>query len=101
MITGVKNGWLDKKTYGRAARKGGLGLIAYLEPNGDLRNVCVGTAKQNDRKYDLNRPRNTGDLHGQAPVLVRICTALRWSFIDSRPCAFHLFPECPRFWLSR
>jgi unsaturated rhamnogalacturonyl hydrolase len=69
MVTGVKNGWLDKKTYGQAARKGWLGLITYLEPNGDLRNVCVGTAKQNDLKYYLDRPRSTGDLHGQAPLL--------------------------------
>ena len=28
MITGVKNGWLDKKTYAKAARKGWLGLIS-------------------------------------------------------------------------
>jgi rhamnogalacturonyl hydrolase YesR len=69
MITGVKNGWLDRKMYGRAARKGWLGLITYLEPNGDLRNVCEGTGKKNDLDYYLNRGRNTGDLHGQAPIL--------------------------------
>src|SRR5713101_1736289 len=69
MITGVKNGWLDKKKYGRAARKGWLGLITYLDPNGDVREVCVGTGKQNSLQYYLDRPRITGDLHGQAPVL--------------------------------
>jgi rhamnogalacturonyl hydrolase YesR len=69
MITGVKNGWLDKKTYGRAARKGWLGLINYLEPGGDLRNVCIGTNKKNDLQYYLDRPHITGDLHGQAPLL--------------------------------
>jgi unsaturated rhamnogalacturonyl hydrolase len=69
MITGVKSGWLDRKTYGRAARKGWLGLTTYLEPNGDLRNVCEGTGKKNDLNYYLNRGRNTGDLHGQAPIL--------------------------------
>ncbi|PYV75997.1 MAG: glycosyl hydrolase, partial [Acidobacteria bacterium] len=69
MITGVKHGWLDKKVYGRAARKGWLGLVSYLEPNGDLRNVCQGTAKKNDLQYYLDRQRLTGDLHGQAPVL--------------------------------
>ena len=69
MITGVKNGWLDKKTYGRAARKGWLGLVSYLTPDGDLRNVCEGTNKKNDLDYYLNRARNTGDLHGQAPLL--------------------------------
>jgi len=69
MITGVKNGWLDKKTYAKAARKGWLGLISYLEPNGDLRNVCQGTGKKNDFQYYLDRQRLTGDLHGQAPIL--------------------------------
>jgi unsaturated rhamnogalacturonyl hydrolase len=69
IITGVNNGWLDHKTYARAARKGWLGLITFLEPNGDLRNVCQGTGKQNDRQYYLDRQRITGDLHGQAPVM--------------------------------
>jgi unsaturated rhamnogalacturonyl hydrolase len=69
MISGVKNGWLPKKKYGEAARKGWLGLITYLEPNGDLRNVCEGTNKKPDAEYYLNRARVTGDLHGQAPLL--------------------------------
>lgn len=69
MITGVKNGWLDKEVYGAAARKGWLALIAYIEPNGDIREVCEGTNKKNDRQYYLDRKRLTGDMHGQAPVL--------------------------------
>jgi len=68
MITGVNNGWLNK-TYAAAARKGWLGLISYLEPNGDIRDVCEGTGKKNDLQYYLDRKRLTGDLHGQAPVL--------------------------------
>src|SRR5262249_17877647 len=31
MITGVKNGWLGHKTYGRAARKGWLALVSNLD----------------------------------------------------------------------
>ncbi len=69
MITGVKNGWLDKKTYGPAARRAWLGLISYIDANGDIGNVCEGTNKKNDRQYYLDRKRNTGDMHGQAPVL--------------------------------
>lgn len=69
MITGVKQGWLPKKTYGPVARKGWLGMIRYINPNGDTREVCEGTNKKNDHQYYLNRKRNTGDLHGQAPVL--------------------------------
>ncbi|MDQ1390349.1 MAG: unsaturated rhamnogalacturonyl hydrolase, partial [Acidobacteriaceae bacterium] len=77
MITGVKNGWLDKKTYAPAARKGWLALITYLEPNGDIRNVCEGTGKKNDLNYYLTRARNTGDLHGQAPILWSASALLR------------------------
>lgn len=69
MITGVKNGWLNQKKYGRAARKGWLAVIGYIDQNGDLKNVCEGTGKKNDLNYYLTRARNTGDLHGQAPLL--------------------------------
>ncbi|MFZ6010424.1 MAG: glycoside hydrolase family 88/105 protein [Bacteroidota bacterium] len=69
MITGVKYGWLDKEIYGAAARKGWLALISYLDENGDIREVCQGTNKKNDRQYYLDRQRMTGDMHGQAPLL--------------------------------
>ncbi len=69
MITGVKNGWLDGKSYGAAARRGWLGLVQYINDQSDLREVCEGTNKRNDLEYYLTRKRITGDLHGQAPVL--------------------------------
>jgi unsaturated rhamnogalacturonyl hydrolase len=69
LITGVRNGWLNEKTYGRAARKGWLGLASYLDRNADLREVSEGTNKKNEIAYYLNRDRKTGDLHGQAPLL--------------------------------
>lgn len=68
-ITGVKEGWLDEATYGPAARKAWIALTGYIEPNGDIREVCQGTNKKNDRQYYLDRRRFTGDLHGQAPLL--------------------------------
>ena len=68
-ITGVKNGWLDKKAYAPAARKAWLKLITYINENNDITEVCEGTNKKNDRQYYLDRKRNIGDLHGQAPVL--------------------------------
>lgn len=77
MITGVKEGWLDEKTYAPAARKGWLGLVSYLDPQGDVRNVCEGTSKKNDRQYYLDRQRLTGDLHGQAPILWSATALLR------------------------
>jgi rhamnogalacturonyl hydrolase YesR len=69
MITGVKNGWLAKETYGKAARKAWLALTTYLNEDHDIREVCEGTNKKNDRQYYLDRKRITGDMHGQAPLL--------------------------------
>ena len=77
-INGVKHGWLDEKTYGPRARKAWLALITYLEPNGDIREVCQGTNIHDPKKADhgpdgrayyLARQRIVGDMHGQAPVL--------------------------------
>ena len=78
MISGVKDGWLDAKTYGPAARKGWIGLIGYLNPDANLREICAGTNKSAQAvgpdlavqlQYYKDRRRRIGDLHGQAPVL--------------------------------
>jgi len=69
MITGVKNGWLDKKIYGPAARKAWLSLVSKINADGDISDVCEGTNKKNDLNYYLTRARNTGDMHGQGPLL--------------------------------
>ena len=50
---------------------------AYLTPEGDLREVCVGTGKKNDLQYYLDRPRSVGDGHGQAPMLWAATALLR------------------------
>src|SRR5262249_51248903 len=68
-ISGVKNGWLDEASYGPAARKAWIGLVGYIDDKSDVREVCEGTNKKNDRQYYLDRKRNVGDMHGQAPVL--------------------------------
>lgn len=78
MVTGVKNGWLDPDVYGPAARKAWLALVGYLDEKANVREVCVGTGKAFERvgadkdkqlQYYMDRPRSTGDLHGQAPIL--------------------------------
>ncbi len=69
MVTGVKKGWLDAKTYGSAARKAWLALVKHLDENGNLKDVCVGTNKGFSVQYYLDRERETGNLHGQAPML--------------------------------
>lgn len=69
MISGVKDGWLEEAEYAPAARKAWLALVSYLEPDGNIREVCIGTNKGFSEQYYLDRPRRTGDLHGQAPML--------------------------------
>ncbi|GCB37640.1 glycoside hydrolase family 88/105 protein [Bacteroides faecalis] len=68
-IVGVKNGWLDAEVYGPAARKAWMALVSYINDKGAVREVCVGTNKKNSKQYYYDRPRNTGDYHGQAPYL--------------------------------
>lgn len=68
-IKGVKNGWLDAETYGPAARKAWISLCSYINDDGDVTDICVGTNKKNDYQYYLDRDKATGDLHGQAPIL--------------------------------
>ncbi|NDV64121.1 glycoside hydrolase family 105 protein [Bacteroides sp. 224] len=68
-IKGVKNGWLDAKEYAPAARKAWIALTTYLNEKGQVREVCVGTNKKNEEKYYYDRPRRTGDYHGQGPYL--------------------------------
>jgi rhamnogalacturonyl hydrolase YesR len=78
MVTGVKNGWLDAKDYGPAARRAWLGLVQHIGNDANVADVCIGTNKANlevgpdvdkQLKFYLDRPRRVGDLHGQAPVL--------------------------------
>ena len=77
MITGVKNGWLDDRTYGAAARRAWIALVGYIDQNEDVTSVCEGTNKKNDLTYYLMRRRRTGDFHGQAPVLWAAAALLR------------------------
>ena len=76
-ITGVKNGWLDRVVYAPAAKKAWLQLITYLNADADVREVCAGTNKKNDRQFYLDRPRKVGDMHGQAPILWSAAALLR------------------------
>jgi rhamnogalacturonyl hydrolase YesR len=77
MVTGVRHGWLDESTYAPAARKAWLGLLTHIDAGGNIGNVCAGTNKGASVQYYLDRPRNTGDLHGQAPVLWTASALLR------------------------
>jgi unsaturated rhamnogalacturonyl hydrolase len=69
MVEGIKHGWLDAPQYNPVVEKSWGSLVGYVDSNGDVREICEGTNKLNDRNYYLQRKRITGDMHGQAPVL--------------------------------
>lgn len=69
MITGVKNGWLNAAEYAPVARKAWLAIVTYLNDNGDLRDVCIGTNIGTTKEHYLKRRRLVGDFHGQAALL--------------------------------
>lgn len=69
LITGVKNGWLKDEKYAKAARKGWIELVSYLDQNYDLKDVCEGTGAKNDYDWYKERRKWVGDLHGQAGML--------------------------------
>ncbi|KAA3640788.1 MAG: glycosyl hydrolase [Bacteroidetes bacterium] len=69
MIVGVKKGILPEKDYKESYQKAWLSLTDYLQEDGKLTEVCVGTGQSTDVNFYLERPRVTGDFHGQAPLL--------------------------------
>jgi rhamnogalacturonyl hydrolase YesR len=76
-VTGVKKGWLPKKTYGPAARKAWLGLVKYIDADANVTEVCEGTNKGYTVEYYMDRKRRVGDLHGQAASLWSAMALLR------------------------
>ncbi len=69
MCVGVKKGILKGKQYTESYQKAWNALTGYINEQGKISNVCVGTPKSKDLNFYLERPTATGDLHGQAPVL--------------------------------
>lgn len=66
---GVKKGILPKSNFTPAYQKAWLSLVDYINVEGKVTDVCVGTGQSTDINYYLNRPKTTGDFHGQAPIL--------------------------------
>lgn len=80
LVSGVRRGWLDVETYGPAARAAWLALVAKLTPEALLQDISDwaylpsshegGPSYAGDEEnYYFERPKVTGDNHGQAPML--------------------------------
>lgn len=76
MSEGVKNGFLPEEPYTTAYTHAWNALTTYLNEDGKIREICVGTGQSRDTTFYLTRPRVTGDLHGQAPALWFACSLL-------------------------
>ena len=46
-----------------------MAMVPYIDEKGGVKEVCIGTNKKNDKQYYYDRPRRTGDYHGQAPYM--------------------------------
>ena len=55
IISGVKNGWLDAKTYGPAARRSWIAVAGYVDQNDNVTSVCEGTGKKNELSWYMER----------------------------------------------
>jgi rhamnogalacturonyl hydrolase YesR len=69
LVAGIKKRWIPASVYTPVVEKAWKGLCSYIEENGDVREVCTGTPKSDDKQFYYNRPRIAGDYHGQAPLL--------------------------------
>ena len=69
MAVGVRRGLLAEPAYADAVRRAWSALATYVGADGKLTEVCAGTGQSQDASYYLERPRLTGDLHGQAALL--------------------------------
>jgi rhamnogalacturonyl hydrolase YesR len=77
LATGVKSGWLPAEKFAAPARSGWLALAGRTDPDGAVRDGCIGTDKGFSRAYYLARPLVAGDLHPQAAVLWAATALLR------------------------
>jgi rhamnogalacturonyl hydrolase YesR len=86
---GVKSGWLAKEKYGPAVTKGWAALAGYVDDRGRLREVCLGTNHGKTAQHYLDRPRQTGDAHGQAGLLWGAAGVMKWGGGEVMPGAYN------------
>ena len=69
LATGVREGWLPEIPFKAQAEQAWNALAGYVDAEGNVGEVCIATGAKNSKSHYLNRPRKTGDLHGQAAFL--------------------------------
>lgn len=69
MARGVRNGWLDRATFEKAAQAGWRGLVTRIGDDGTVRDICMGTMCTEDEEYYVKRPFYDDDTHGLFAVM--------------------------------
>jgi unsaturated rhamnogalacturonyl hydrolase len=69
MSTGIRLGWLSESEYLPVVERGFQALAGYVNSNGEVSDICVGTGEGSNLQFYFDRPRSTGDYHGQAAVI--------------------------------
>lgn len=78
MIVGINRGILPSDQYLPSVLAAWQALKSRVTEDGQLQDICAGTGQSKDVQYYLNRPKISGDFHGQAPLLWLIRELLLW-----------------------
>ena len=71
LARGVRNGWIDRKTYEPIMNRGWQAVVARVNPDGTVKDVCSSTGAGPTKEYYLNRPVvNGADDRGGAMALL-------------------------------
>jgi rhamnogalacturonyl hydrolase YesR len=65
----INQGWIDRR-YTSIVLSGWQGLKSnMITPEGQMKDVCVGTGVENDLAFYYNRPARTDDTHGTGSLI--------------------------------
>jgi hypothetical protein len=71
LARGIRNGWIDRKTYQPIMNRGWRAVAARVNPDGTVKDVCSSTGAGPTKEYYLNRPVvNGADDRGGAMALL-------------------------------
>ncbi len=79
MIRGIRNGWLDEKTYTPIVNRAWTAIKTRIAPDATLVDVCTGTGKQKNLRAYYDRTAILGhDARGGAMALLVTTEMARW-----------------------
>jgi unsaturated rhamnogalacturonyl hydrolase len=80
----VNEGWIDKR-YSSIAVNGWSGLIKEkILPDGQVKDICVGTGIEDDMVFYYQRPARTNEKHGLGPVIDAGIEIIRLKYANSQ-----------------